>query len=172
MLDAGEDEEPERLAVLRGLEWAAKARRGWRVAGGSMESITPEQLPDMSVKAWREEGAADGWQVEVATGQNRANGAARRIVTESMLFAGEGAAQYGAANDVPLPFRGQSMNEVPPPPPPLPPPLPPLPPPTSPRPPSPRPPHHHTTTTKKSSPPSPPPPPPSGSPPLSPPPPT
>lgn len=42
----------------------------------------------MSIKAWQEDGAPDGWQVDVSIGKSRADGIARRIVTEAMLFAG------------------------------------------------------------------------------------
>ena len=97
--------------VLRRLEYLAAQRLEWRVAGGSMEGIAPDGLPDMSVKAYEQPEAPGGWAVEVTVGGARAGGVARRIVSEAMIVAGEAAARYGATHSVPLPFRAQSVRE-------------------------------------------------------------
>lgn len=94
---------------LRKFEWASKQRLQWRKDGGSLESIGPYELPDMLVKAWPSPDEQDGWGVEIIA---RERYAASRIVTELMLAANEAIALYGEANDVPMPFRCQEMEEV------------------------------------------------------------
>jgi len=39
------------MESLRRLEWLSSLRLSWRIAGGSMEGIAPEGLPDMRIKA-------------------------------------------------------------------------------------------------------------------------
>ena len=129
----------DEMESLRRLEWLSSLRLSWRIAGGSMEGIAPEGLPDMRIKAVqrpppsssgpaREEGegvqegvgegvgegmqegvqeglaevqapragdgeAHDSWDVSVGVGGSRPDGPARRVVTESMLLAGDVAAR-------------------------------------------------------------------------------
>ena len=114
--DGADDVEVEvsdaELSSLRSLDALSLERRDYRVEAGSMERIAPGGLPDMSIKAGRATESPDGWEVSVRTGGARAGGAARRIVTELMLIAGEAAAQYGMEHAVPLPFRGQTYREI------------------------------------------------------------
>ena len=96
------------VECLRQLQYASEQRRCWRMNGGSLESIAPEDFPDMIIKATRSDGN-DGWHVDVKT---KKNAAADRIVTELMLAANEAVARYGVAKEVPLPFRCQEMDDV------------------------------------------------------------
>eukprot|EP00978_Attheya_sp_CCMP212_P026130 scaffold85289_cov59-Attheya_sp.AAC.1 len=94
---------------LRQLEWASQQRLQWRKDGGSLESIGPYELPDMSVKARPSADAPDGWKVEIVA---RERYAASRIVTELMLAANEAVAMYGDTHGVPMPFRCQEVQGV------------------------------------------------------------
>lgn len=99
------------LETLRRLSYLSQRRLEWRIAGGSMERHAPEGLPDMTVKARAVPGAPDGWEVDVSVGGARTDGVARRIVSEAMLLAGEAAARYGVAHELPMPYRAQSVRE-------------------------------------------------------------
>jgi exoribonuclease-2 len=103
------DEQKETIECIRKLQWASEQRLGWRKAGGSLESIGPYELPDMSVKAWPSSDEPDGWGVSVMA---RERHTASRIVTELMLLANEAIATYGYTNDVPMAFRSQEREEI------------------------------------------------------------
>lgn len=102
--DAGAAPSPV-LDTLRRLEFASSQRNSWRVQGGAMA----DEVPDTVIKARRSAEAPDGWDVEVGVGDAR-TGAARRIVTESMLLAGEAVARYGLDHGVPMAFRAQTRK--------------------------------------------------------------
>jgi len=97
------------IQSLRQLEWASAQRLQWRKDGGSLESIGPYELPDMSVKARPSADALDGWEVEIVAVERYA---ASRIVTELMLAANEAVAMYGDTHGVPMPFRCQEVQGV------------------------------------------------------------
>jgi exoribonuclease-2 len=99
----------ESTECLRRLQWASEQRLQWRKEGGSLESIGPYELPDMSVKAWPSPDEPDGWGVGIVAIERYA---ASRIVTELMLLANEAVATYGDANGIPMPFRSQEMTEI------------------------------------------------------------
>jgi exoribonuclease-2 len=103
------DEQEETIECIRKLQWASEQRLGWRKAGGSLESIGPYELPDMSVKAWPSPDEPDGWGVSVVA---RERHTASRIVTELMLLANEAIAAYGDVNGVPMAFRSQETEEI------------------------------------------------------------
>ena len=90
----------EGLTTLRALEDAAARRLEWRKAGGALDGLLGDasaQLPEMRVAAERRDGEEDGWHVSVAPlrdGDGDGGGAARRLVSELMLLAGEAVAQY------------------------------------------------------------------------------
>jgi len=94
---------------LRQLQYMSEQRLQWRIDGGSMESISPYELPDMTVKATQSAEAIDGWLVDVYA---KNVFAANRIVTECALLANEAMALYGMTHGVPLPFRGQEMDAI------------------------------------------------------------
>ena len=94
---------------LRQLQYMSEQRLQWRIDGGSMASISPYELPDMTVKAMQSAKAIDGWQVDVYA---KNVFAANRIVTECALAANEAMALYGMTHGVPLPFRGQEMDAI------------------------------------------------------------
>mmetsp|Transcript_20693 Transcript_20693/g.44936 ORF Transcript_20693/g.44936 Transcript_20693/m.44936 type:complete len:806 (+) Transcript_20693:151-2568(+) len=97
------------VEILRQLQYASEQRLGWRVEGGSLESISPYELPDMTVKARPSPDGIDGWQVDIYASEQMA---ANRIVTELMLAANEAVALYGDTHGVPMPFRSQGMDEL------------------------------------------------------------
>jgi exoribonuclease-2 len=94
---------------LRRLQWASERRLQWRKDGGSLESIGPYELPDMIVKVWSSPDEVDGYGVAI---ECRERYAASQLVTELMLLANEAIAMYGVANDIPMPFRSQDVQEV------------------------------------------------------------
>lgn len=94
---------------LRQLQYASEQRLLWRIDGGSLESISPYELPDMSVKARPSPIGIDGWEVDICA---KGLCAANRIVTELMLAANEAVARYGDTHGVPMPFRSQGMDEL------------------------------------------------------------
>jgi hypothetical protein len=101
--------DPELTECLRRLQWASEQRLQWRKDGGSLESIGPYEMPDMSVKAWPSPDEPDGWGVAIGA---RERYAASRIVTELMLLANEAIATYGDANGIAMPFRSQETTEI------------------------------------------------------------
>jgi exoribonuclease-2 len=107
--DSDDDDEQETIECIRKLKWASEQRLGWRKAGGSLESIGPYELPDMTVKAWPSSDEPDGWGVSVMA---RERYGASRVVTELMLLANEAIAAYGDANGVPMAFRSQETQEI------------------------------------------------------------
>jgi len=95
------------IECLRQLQYASEQRLLWRIDGGSLESISPYELPDMTIKARPSPDGIDGWQVDIyAKEQEKAN----RIVTELMLAANEAVALYGDTHGVPMPYRSQGMD--------------------------------------------------------------
>ena len=108
----------EGLTTLRALEDAARRRLEWRKAGGALDGLLGDasaQLPEMRVAAERRDGEEDGWHVSVAPlrdGDGDGGGAARRLVSELMLLAGEAVAQYAENEGVPLVYRRQAMREI------------------------------------------------------------
>jgi len=97
------------VEILRQLQYASEQRLGWRIDGGSLESIEPYELPDMTVKVRPSADAIDGWQVDVYAKELCA---ANRIVTELMLSANEAMALYGHKNGIPMAYRSQEMDDV------------------------------------------------------------
>ena len=97
------------VKVLRQLEWASEQRLQWRKNGGSLESISSYELPDMSVKARPAADAPDGWEVEIVAVERYV---ASRIVTELMLAANEAVAMYGDTHGVPMPYRCQEVQGI------------------------------------------------------------
>ena len=97
------------VECLRQLNYASEQRLCWRVDGGSLESISSYELPDMNIKARKSPDDTEGWKVDIyAKGLCDAN----RIVTELMLAANEAVALYGDNNNIPMPYRSQSMDEL------------------------------------------------------------
>jgi len=94
---------------LRQLQYISEQRLQWRMDGGSSESISSYELPDMTVKATQSADAIDGWEIDIYA---KNVFAANRIVTECALAANEAMACYGMTHGIPLPFRGQEMDEV------------------------------------------------------------
>jgi len=98
--------------TLRILAHIAKLRLQKRVDGGSMEAHAPSVFPDLKIKVKRDDDATDGWSVDVKLGDRRSTGAARRIVTEMMILAGEATARFCYLQGVKIPFRAQSMKDL------------------------------------------------------------
>jgi exoribonuclease-2 len=94
---------------LRRLQNASEQRLRWRIDGGSLESISSYELPDMTIKARPSPDAIDGWKIDIYAKEREA---ANRIVTELMLAANEAVALYGDSHGIPMPFRSQSMDEL------------------------------------------------------------
>lgn len=97
MLELGgvqEESELEAIAL-----WA-KRRQAWRQSQGAI-SIN---MPESSIKVHDDE----------ITIQVLDESEARRLVAEMMIVAGEVAARYGQANNLPIPFRAQPQPELPP----------------------------------------------------------
>jgi hypothetical protein len=61
------------------------------------------------VKVWSSPDEVDGYGVAI---ECRERYAASQLVTELMLLANEAIAMYGVANDIPMPFRSQDVQEV------------------------------------------------------------
>ena len=97
------------VECLRQLQYASEQRLLWRIDGGSLESISPYELPDLTIKARPSPDGIDGWEVDIYAKERRA---ANRIVTELMLAANEAVALYGDAHGVPMPFRSQRMDAL------------------------------------------------------------
>lgn len=96
MLELGVTAESELEAIAN---WAKK-RYTWRQSQGAI-SI---QMPEMSIKV-------DGDDIIVLVLENSLS---RKLVAEMMILAGEVAARYAQANELPLPFRNQPQPELPP----------------------------------------------------------
>jgi len=97
--------------ALRRFDYLAQKRLDLRASQGSMESYDRVGLPDLDVTCVRDEDALDGWRVEVDTGDAKAGGPARNMVTELMILAGEAAARFGSWHEIPMPYRAQKADE-------------------------------------------------------------
>ncbi|WP_338462487.1 ribonuclease R family protein [Synechococcus elongatus IITB7] len=97
MLDLGVTAEQELLDL-----WDfARRRQQWRQQQGAIAINMPEAVIKVSE-------ASDEIQISVLE-----DSAARTLVAEMMILAGEVAGHYGEANGLPLPFRGQPQPELP-----------------------------------------------------------
>ena len=95
MLELGVQAESELEAIA---QWA-KRRQTWRQSQGSI-SI---HMPESSIKVYNDE----------ITIQVLNDSMARQLVAEMMILAGEVAARYGQAHNLPIPFRNQPQPELP-----------------------------------------------------------
>lgn len=95
MLELDVQAEPEMAAIAK---WANK-RRDWRYAKGAISINMPEAM--IKVKG-------DEISIQVLD-----DSPSRQLVAEMMILAGEVAARYGQAHNIPLPFRGQPQPELP-----------------------------------------------------------
>lgn len=96
MVQLGISAEPEIEAISA---WA-KRRQARRIAQGAISISMPEAV--IKVRG-------DDISIEVME-ESRS----RQLVAEMMILAGEVAARYGQANNLPLPFRNQPQPELPP----------------------------------------------------------
>ena len=96
MLELGVEAEPEIEAIAT---WAQR-RRTWRYDQGAISINMPEAM--IKVKD-------DDICIDVLD-----DSLSRQLVAEMMIVAGEVAARYGQAHNIPLPFRGQPQPELPP----------------------------------------------------------
>jgi len=96
MLQLRVQAEPEIAAIAT---WAKK-RKTWRYAQGAI-SIT---MPEATIKV-----KDDEINIDILD-----DSPSRQLVAEMMILAGEVAARYGKAHNIPLPFRGQPQPELPP----------------------------------------------------------
>ncbi|ABB57154.1 ribonuclease R family protein [Synechococcus elongatus] len=97
MLDLGVTAEQELLDLWE----MAQRRRRWRHQQGAIAINMPEAVIKVS--------EADD-QISISVLEESA---ARALVAEMMILAGEVAGHYGATNGLPLPFRGQPQPELP-----------------------------------------------------------
>jgi exoribonuclease-2 len=95
MLQLRVQAEPEIAAIAT---WAQK-RKAWRYAQGAI-SIT---MPEATIKV-----KGDEINIDILD-----DSPSRQVVAEMMIVAGEVAARYGKAHNIPLPFRGQPQPELP-----------------------------------------------------------
>jgi len=95
MLDLGVQAEPEIAAIAN---WAQK-RKAWRYQQGAISINMPEAM--IKVKD-------DDISIDILD-----DSPSRQLVAEMMILAGEVAAKYGKAHNIPLPFRGQPQPELP-----------------------------------------------------------
>ncbi len=96
MLELSPEAEPEIEAIAN---WAHK-RKAWRYAQGAISINMPEAM--IKVKG-------DDISIDILDDSQ-----SRQLVAEMMILAGEVAARYGQAHNIPLPFRGQPQPELPP----------------------------------------------------------
>lgn len=97
MLDLGVQAEPELHAIAH---WA-QVRMAWREAQGAI-SI---HMPETNIKVSETE---DDIKIDVLD-----DSAARQLVAEMMILAGEVAARYGQQHNLAIPFRSQPQPELP-----------------------------------------------------------
>lgn len=95
MLELGVQGESELEAIAH---WAT-VRRSWRSTQGAITI----NMPESSIKVQDDE-----ITIEVLD-----NSLSRQLVAEMMILAGEVAARYGQAHELPIPFRHQSQPELP-----------------------------------------------------------
>lgn len=96
MLELGITAEPEIAAIAK----AAKLRQQWRQTQGAIAIFMPESV--IKVKG-------DDIDIHVIN-----DSPARDLVAEMMILAGEVAARYGQAHNLPIPYRYQPQPELPP----------------------------------------------------------
>lgn len=96
MLELGVQAEPELLAIAE----RAEQRRQWRESQGAI-SIS---MPEPAIKV-----AENDISIQPVY-----DSPARQMVAEMMILAGETAARYAQAHDLPIPFRFQPQPELPP----------------------------------------------------------
>lgn len=96
MLQLGVRAEPEIAAIAT---WAVR-REEWRQSQGAISIHMPESV----IKVKND----DEISIEVLD-----DSAARQLVAEMMILAGEVAGDYGQTHQIPLPFRGQPQPELP-----------------------------------------------------------
>lgn len=96
ILELGVQAEPE-LIALSG--WAER-RNAWRMGQGAITINMPESVIKVN-----------GDDIDIMV---LADSQARNLVAEMMILAGEVAASYGQAHELPLPFRSQPQPELPP----------------------------------------------------------
>lgn len=95
MLQLGIEAEPEIEAIAK----AAQLRWKWRQSQGSISISMPEGL----IKV-------EGDEITINVLDDSRS---RQLVAEMMILAGEVAARYGQAHNLPLPFRGQPQPDLP-----------------------------------------------------------
>jgi exoribonuclease II len=95
MLELDVQAEPEIAAIAR----LANKRKNWRYTKGAISINMPEAM--IKVKD-------DDINIYVLD-----DSSSRQLVAEMMIVAGEVAARYGQAHNIPLPFRGQPQPELP-----------------------------------------------------------
>ncbi|MBD2131443.1 VacB/RNase II family 3'-5' exoribonuclease [Sphaerospermopsis sp. FACHB-1094] len=96
MLELGVQAEPEIEAIAN----LAQKRKTWRYNQGAISINMPEAM--IKVKD-------DDISIDILD-----DSPSRQLVAEMMILAGEVAARYGQAHNIPLPFRGQPQPELPP----------------------------------------------------------
>ncbi|WP_071190967.1 ribonuclease R family protein [Trichormus sp. NMC-1] len=96
MLELGVEAEPEIAAIAN----SAQRRKAWRYNQGAISINMPEAM--IKVKD-------DDISIDILD-----DSLSRQLVAEMMILAGEVAARYGQAHNIPLPFRGQPQPELPP----------------------------------------------------------
>jgi exoribonuclease II len=101
------DEEP----AVHALHLAAKARRSYRAANGSVEINLPE--PKMEVLDVDDDVEHEKSPGVTMTAVNVEESLSRQLVAEMMILAGEVCARLGDHLQVPLPYRGQSDPVLP-----------------------------------------------------------
>lgn len=88
---------------------AARLRRAWRVSQGCIDIDLPEAKLEVDLDQL--DASAPGI---TCTKLSQWESAARMLVAEMMILAGEAVGQLGAAASLPLPFRGQEAPQLPP----------------------------------------------------------
>ncbi len=96
ILELGVQAEPELIALSA---WAER-RNAWRMGQGAITINMPESVIKVN-----------GDDIDITV---LADSQARNLVAEMMILAGEVAASYGQAHELPLPFRSQPQPELPP----------------------------------------------------------
>ena len=96
ILELGVQAEPELIALSA---WAER-RQAWRMGQGAITINMPESVIKVN-----------GDDIDITVLEDSQ---ARNLVAEMMILAGEVAASYGQAHELPLPFRSQPQPELPP----------------------------------------------------------
>ncbi len=95
---------------VHALHLAAKARRGYRAANGSVEIALPELKMEVTNA---DDSDFDFLPKVTLTAVNVEESVSRQLVAEMMILAGEVCARLGDHLQVPLPYRGQSDPVLP-----------------------------------------------------------